>query len=260
MLAISEFRSALINDKIRKKNFSMLDNIRIVLVNPSHPGNIGSVARAMKTMSLSQLYLINPKAFPHPKALEMATNAEDLLAKAQIRASLFEAIKECTLVIGTSARMRKIPWPLVTPREAALDAIHSAAQSPVAILFGCEQFGLTNEALERCHLHMQIPTNPNFSSLNLAAAVQVIAYELYIASISNMTNSKNIQLPTQSEITNFFHHLQKVLTDIHFLKSHAPRKLMTRLRRFFMRASPDKMELNLLRGILSAIEKAVHKD
>jgi tRNA (cytidine32/uridine32-2'-O)-methyltransferase len=241
----------------------MLQNLRIVLVQTSHPGNIGSAARAMKTMGIEQLYLVSPEKFPHPKANELATSAVDILERAIVVNSLEEAIADCTLVVGTSARMRKIPWPLITPREMAvqLRKESAAGEGKMAILFGQEQSGLTNEALQRCHLHVQIPTNPACSSLNLAAAVQLIAYELHLASLDSSTTQEIWDYPLASveEMEKFFTHLQEVLIDIDFLKMSAPRKLMTRMRRLFARARPDQMEVNMLRGMLAAVQETIKK-
>ena len=162
----------------------MLENIRIVLMNTSHPGNIGSVARAMKTMGLTDLCLVSPLQFPDPKADEMASNAVDVLAQATVVETLEDAIADCALVVGTSARTRKIPWPLLAPRAMAEKVREEAPTNQIAIVFGREQSGLSNEELERCHLHVNIPANPEYSSLNLGAAVQVIAYELRVAALA----------------------------------------------------------------------------
>lgn len=235
----------------------MLDKVRIVLINTTHPGNIGSTARAMKTMGLTELYLVNPEKFPHPKANELASSAVDVLENAQVINHLDAAIADCTLVIGTSARSRTIPWPLVMPREMAEKVRLEALHGQIAILFGQEQSGLTNEELHRCHLHVQIPANPDYSSLNLAAAVQVIAYELRLASLSQSSYPEewDYRLATVDEMEKFFNHLQEVLVEIDFLKLNAPRKLMTRLRRLYYRARPDVMEMNMLRGMLTAIQE-----
>lgn len=235
----------------------MLDQIRIVLVNTSHPGNIGSAARALKTMGLSQLYLVAPEQFPHPKAIELATSANDLLEEAVVVETLDEALAGCSLVIGSSARMRTIPWPLLNPREMAEKVRQEPAGGDIAILFGREQSGLTNEELQRCHLHVNIPANPDYSSLNIAAAVQVIAYELRMASLNNPTIAEewDYRLATADEMEKLFVHMEEVLTEIDFLKPSAPRKLMTRLRRFFYRARPDVMEMNIWRGMLTAVQE-----
>lgn len=239
----------------------MLDNIRIVLVNTSHPGNIGATARAMKTMGLSDLCLVAPEQFPHAKATEMAVSAGDVLDSAVVVQTLDEAIADCTLIIGSSARSRKIPWPLQTPRAMAEQVKREAANGQIAILFGCEQSGLTNEELQRCHLHVQIPANPDYTSLNIAAAVQIFAYELRIASLENtqLADEWDYRLATADEMEKFFAHLEAVLIEIDFLKLNAPRKLMTRLRRFFFRARPDVMEMNILRGMLGAVQDTINK-
>lgn len=236
----------------------MLDHIRIVLVNTSHPGNIGSAARAMKTMGLAELYLVSPEKFPHAKANEMAAGADDVLANAVVVDTLDEAIADCTLVVGTSARTRTIPWPLLMPRQMAEKISCEPANSETAILFGREQSGLTNDELQRCHLHMQIPANPEYSSLNIAAAVQVVAYELRVASLTQdvLPDDWDYRLATADEMEKFYLHLQEVLIHIDFLKMNAPRKLMTRLRRLFYRARPDVMEMNILRGMLSAVQES----
>lgn len=234
----------------------MLERIRIVLINTSHPGNIGSVARAMKTMGLTELYLVSPEQFPHPKAIEMASGASDLLDQAVKVDTLDDAIAHCTLVVGTSARMRTIPWPLYTPRQMTEKLKQESSSSQIAILFGREQSGLTNAELQRCHVHTQIPANPEYSSLNIAAAVQVIAYEIRLASLEKMALPEvwDYRLATAEEMEKFFCHLKEVLIDVDFLKMNAPRKLMTRLRRLFFRARPDVMEMNILRGMLTAIQ------
>jgi len=234
----------------------MLDRTRIVLINTSHPGNIGSAARAMKTMGLSELYLVGPAEFPHPKAVEMASGASDILDQAVVVDTLDEAIADCTLVIGTSARMRAIPWPLLTPREMVEKVKREAPNSQTAILFGREQSGLSNDELQRCNIHISIPANPDYSSLNISAAVQVVAYELRVASLDQAAISEewDYRLATADEMEKFFTHLQEVLIEIDFLKMNAPRKLMTRLRRMFLRTRPDVMEMNILRGMLTAVQ------
>lgn len=237
----------------------MLDRIRIVLMQTSHPGNIGSVARAMKTMGLSRLYLVAPLHFPHDKANEMASGALDLLESAIVVENLDDAIADCSLVIGSSARMRAIPWPLLNPREMAEKIKKEPVDSEIAILFGREQSGLTNEELQRCHLHIHIPANPEYSSLNIAAAVQVITYELRMMNFNSTSEEQtwDYRLATTDEMEKFFHHLQEVLIQINFLKLHAPRKLMTRLRRLFFRTRLDVMEMNILRGMLTSIQEKI---
>ena len=234
----------------------MLDNIKIVLVNTSHPGNIGSAARAMKTMGLTELVLVAPLDFPNPKAQALASNAAEVVDNAKVVATLDEAIAGCHLVVGTSTRNRTIPWPLLTPRAFA-EKIKAEPETKVAILFGREQSGLTNEELHRCHFHIQIPSNPDYSSLNIAAAVQVIAYELWVAHLSPATDIKEWDFPwaDAAEMEGFFAHMEKVLIQLDFLKIETPRQLMPRLRRLFNRARLDEMEVNIMRGILGAFEK-----
>lgn len=233
----------------------MLSNIRIILVNTSHPGNIGAAARAMKTMGLSTLYLVSPEAFPHPNARDMASNAIDVLEKAIVVSTLQEAIADCSLVVGTSSRSRTIPWPMLTPREFAAKAMAESTSAKVALIFGREQAGLTNEELQMCHFHVQIPSNPEYNVLNIAAAVQVLAYELYLASQENIIPPKwDYEFANAEALESFYAHLEKVLEELKFLNPKAPRQLMPRLRRLFNRARVDVMELNILRGILSAIE------
>lgn len=234
--------------------------VRIVLIGTSHPGNIGSAARAMKTMGLTELYLVSPLLYPHPKAQEMATGATDVLENAKVVATLDEAIADCGLVVGTSARSRSIPWPMLTPRQFAEKAIVESQTSNVAVIFGREQSGLTNEELHRCHFHIHIPSNPEYSSLNLASAVQVIAYELRVASETNLQNEPwDYEFANAAEMEAFYEHFEKVLIELDFLNPKAPRQLMTRLRRLFNRARVDSMEMNILRGILGTVERLLLK-
>ncbi len=235
----------------------MTPDIRIVLIQTSHPGNIGSAARAMKTMGLSQLYLVNPLDFPHPKALEMASGADDIVNQAIVVNDLAHAIGDCTFVAGTSARARTIPWPMQSPRELA-ESIYKTPQK-VALLFGREQSGLSNEELQRCHVHTQIPANPDYSSLNLASAVQVLAYELRVASLAQLPITPAWDYPpaTVEAMENFYQHLESVMVATTFLNPKVPRQLMTRLRRLFNRAQPDSMEINILRGILASVANAL---
>ncbi|HEU5280430.1 MAG TPA: tRNA (cytosine(32)/uridine(32)-2'-O)-methyltransferase TrmJ [Gammaproteobacteria bacterium] len=239
----------------------MLSRIRIVLVNTSHPGNIGSAARAMKTMGINQLTLVAPEAFPHQKAVELSAGATDILDQAVVVNTLEEAVADCTLVVGTSARFRRIPWPLLTPRQMA-DKVKAEPETGLtAIVFGREQSGLTNEELERCHCHIHIPANPDYSSLNLAMAVQIAAYELRMASLGEIDFSQDWDFPPASaeSMEQYFEHLERVFTTLDFIKTNAPRKSMTRLRRLFYRARPDIMEMNMLRGMLTSIEDATKK-
>lgn len=212
-------------------------------------------------MGLTELYLVDPVLFPHDKAKEMASGASDILEQTTVCATLAEAIADCTLVVGTSTRIRSIPWPLYPPREMAEKLKKEATGSQIAILFGREQSGLSNEELQLCNWHVQIPANPAYSSLNIAAAVQVIAYELRVASLEQdmFADKWDYRLANADEMEKFFLHLQDVLVKIEFLKLSAPRRLMTRLRRLFLRARPDVMEANMLRGMLTAVEETLQK-
>ncbi len=242
----------------------MSDHIRIVLVNTTHPGNIGGVARAMKNMGISDLCLVEPKSFPHPDADARASGATDILERARVVATLDEAIADCGLVFGTSARQRHIPWPLVNPRELAAIAAPLAGKAKVAVVFGREDRGLTNEELQRCHHHVHIPAVESFSSLNIAAAVQVITYELRMAALEleplqrpQWGTEWDIELAEQRELELMFDHLERTLVEVEFLDPDNPRQLMPRLRRLFQRAVPDKVEVNVLRGILTAVQRRI---
>jgi tRNA (cytidine32/uridine32-2'-O)-methyltransferase len=245
-------------------SIQVLQSIRVVLVNTSHPGNIGGVARAMKNMGLSQLYLVSPQDYPSEKAQWRASNALDVLASAIVVDTLDEAIADCGLVIGTSARERRIPWPLVTPRECADRSYQESQVHPVAIVFGREDRGLTNEELHKCNYHVHIPSNPEYSSLNLAAAVQVIAYEIRMSCLTQL-EGKAIHFddwdmpPAKNEaLEHYYAHLQKTLEKIGFLEADNPRQTMTRLRRLYSRVRLDEMELNILRGVLTAMQNFVY--
>lgn len=242
----------------------MASNVRIVLVNTTHPGNIGGVARAMKNMDFAELHLVEPKKFPHVNADARASGATDLLENAVVHETLEEAIADCQLVVGTSARGRHIPWPVVDPRELAAIVGPVMDDKKIAIVFGREDRGLTNEELHLCHYHVHIPSNPEFSSLNLAAAVQVITYELRMASLYAAENAEHrpqwgtdwdIDLADSGDLERLFAHLEETLVDIEFLDPENPRQLMPRLRRLYLRAIPDKVEVNVLRGILTATQK-----
>ncbi|KDE40579.1 tRNA:Cm32/Um32 methyltransferase [Nitrincola lacisaponensis] len=242
----------------------MLDQIRIVMIHTTHPGNIGAVARAMKNMGLVDLCLVSPKRFPDEEADARASGATDLLSSARVVSSLDEALEGCHLVVGTSARGRHIPWPVINPRQMAAVACELRPGKRMAILFGREDRGLTNEELHRCHHHVHIPTNPDFSSLNVAAAVQVVAYELRMALMEQQAGDQpqwgtdwDIDLADARETELLFGHLEKTLVDVEFLDPNNPRQLMTRLRRLFLRAVPDRVEVNVLRGFLSAIDRVV---
>ena len=235
-----------------------MGEVRIVLVEPSHPGNIGGAARAMKTMGLSSLTLVRPLRFPDPQAEWRAAQAADVLGTARVVDTLEAAIGDCVLAIGTSTRERRIPWPRKDAESVAADLAEADHAQPVAIVFGREASGLTNEELQRCQLHLVIPANPDYPSLNLAMAVQVVCYELFKAtSARRALSSWDRRLATVAEMEAFYAHLENVLGEIDFLDSAAPRQAMTRLRRMFGRIGADEMEIGMLRGILSHIEAAV---
>lgn len=236
-----------------------MNNIRIILIGTTHPGNIGATARAMKSMRLDRLYLVAPKIFPHVDATARAAGADDLLAKACVTATLDEALADCNLIIGTSARKRALPLKLVTPRQGAEIIKTQNEDTEIAILFGRENNGLTNEELLRCHYHINIPTNNDFTSLNLACAVQIVAYELY--SLINSTHSDLIpkqiafdELATAQEVTLFYQQLEQILTAIDFLNLNNSQQIMQRLQRLFNRTMLEKKEVNILRGILSKVK------
>ena len=233
-------------------------SVRIVLTNPSHPGNIGATARAMKNMGLSELYLVQPKVFPHHDATVRASGADDILAQITIVDSLQEALVGCEKVFATSARSRRLEWPQCTPHEVALE-IKNTPDITTAIVFGRESSGLTNEELSLCHTHIHIPTVESFSSLNLAAAVQVIVYEIYAVSheIINITTTADQDLATSDEQNGFFDHLRETMIRANFLNPQQPRKLMQRVRRLFQRAQMSKTEVNILRGFLSSVDKSL---
>lgn len=242
---------------------SAFEQIRIVLVNTSHPGNIGGVARAMKNMGLSRLYLVEPRNYPAEKAVWRAAGALDVLDKAVVVDSLDEAIADCSLVIGTSARDRRIPWPMLDPRQCGEQTWREAGEHQVALLFGREDRGLTNDELHKCHYHVHIPANADYSSLNLAAAVQVIAYEVRMAYLAAERSDDNPpgwdQPPAKTEaLEHYYAHLQETLEELGFLQPGNPRQTMTRLRRLYNRVRPDDMELSILRGVLTATRNYIY--
>ncbi|WP_100656414.1 tRNA (cytosine(32)/uridine(32)-2'-O)-methyltransferase TrmJ [Alteromonas flava] len=235
----------------------MLDNIRIVLVNTSHTGNIGSAARAMKTMGLSQLVLVDPVSPPDGKSSALAAGAGDVLAAAKSVSTLEEAVADCGLVVGTSARSRTHSWPMLEPRGCGVKLVAEAQKYPVALVFGRENNGLTNEELQQCHFHVCIPANPEYSSLNLAAAVQTLCYEVRMAFLEQDSHpSVEEEYPLAEDLERFYTHLEQSLTKTGFIVKNHPGMVMTKLRRLFNRARPESLELNILRGILSSIDKS----
>ena len=238
----------------------MLENIRVVLVNTSHTGNIGSAARAMKTMGLSQLYLVDPVQAPDGKSSAMAAGAGDVLGNAVTVATLEEAVSDCGLVVGTSARSRTHSWPMLEPRECGERMISEVPKYPVALVFGRENNGLTNEELQQCHYHVCIPANPEYSSLNLAMAVQTLSYEVRMAWLNQERIAETeAEYPLNDELERFYDHLESTLQGTNFIVKNHPGQVMTKLRRLFNRARPESAELNILRGILSSIDKAAGK-
>jgi len=229
----------------------MLNNIRVVLSHTTHPGNIGAAARAMKTMGLRHLYLINPRLFPDPQADAMAAGADDLLRDAVVCGSIDEALQGVVFTVAMTARLRDISIEVKSPREAMPLLLQQAAQQPVALLFGTEMSGLTNEEMGRAQVLANIPANPDFSSLNLAAAVQVMSYELSVAAQGAVPPTPEIRSATHEQVEGYFAHLEKTLFEIGFFTTQNPARLMQRLRRLYARARLEPEEINILRGILS---------
>jgi tRNA (cytidine32/uridine32-2'-O)-methyltransferase len=230
--------------------------IRIVLVNTTDPGNIGATARAMKTMGLKQLYLVEPKSFPHMNASIRASHAIDVLAETVVVDHLADALQDCHLVFGTSTRIRALHWLSLTARAAAEKMAINSKQR-VAIVFGRERCGLTNQELQSCHFQINIPANPEYSSLNLAAAVQIVCYELRMAFLQkkNEQEEKSILLADVKQQEHFYQHFQHILNKIEFLKPLRSGQIMGKLRRLFSRSGLEVSEVRILRGILSTIEK-----
>ena len=228
--------------------------VRIVLVGTTHPGNIGAVARAMKNMGLEQLALVNPKTFPSAQAVARASGATDILNNAQVHTSLDDAVADCGWVIGTSARRRSIAWPTLLARDAATEVLQRAATAPVAVVFGPEKTGLSNEDMDRCAALVAIPTT-EFSSLNLAMAVQVIAYELFVQRDDfDVRQTEDSPPATAQELEHLYNHIERLALASGYLNPENPRYLMRRLRRLFARATPDQNEVNILRGLLAQLE------
>ena len=232
-------------------------SIRIVLVGTTHPGNIGAVARAMKNMGVSDLVLVNPRYFPRGDATARASGATDILESTKVVTTLADALTDCVYVAGASARARTINWPTMGVRDCAERLLTESKQGKVAAVFGPEKSGLHNDDLDLCHTLLTIPTDPDFSSLNLAMAVQILTYELRVAGAIDRGPGFESEAPPASgeEMERFYTHLERVLQDIRFLNPENPRYLMRRLRRLYIRARPDKNEANILRGILTAIDR-----
>lgn len=225
----------------------------MVLCQTSHPGNIGSTARAMKTMGLHRLYLVRPKHFPDGEAKSLAVNAADVLDSATVTATLEEAIADCQFVIGVSGKERSLSQQVMTVREAAEEVHQIASHQQVALVFGTEMSGLSNAEADRCHVLATIPANPEYTSLNLAQAVQIMCYEIRMAITEGKLHysEKPTELATQEDLERFYIHLQEVLEHIGYINPNAPKKLFERIRRLYARARLEKEEVNLLRGILT---------
>lgn len=239
-----------------------LAKIKIVLIETSHPGNIGAVARAMKNMGLSQLVLVNPKEFPSQVASARASGAADVLDSAVKVDSLEAAVADCQLVVGASARMRKVSWPQLDVRQTAnlaMETLNEASEeASVAILFGREDSGLSNAEMDKCHYLAHIPTNPTYSSLNIAAAVQVFVYECLMATdIKSVHRAEGYrhQLASADRLEGFYSHLYQALQDIEFLDPAKNARFMRRMRRLFNRSQLDIKEVDILRGVLTAAQR-----
>jgi TrmH family RNA methyltransferase len=231
----------------------MTAQVRIVLIEPSHPGNIGSVARAMKNMALSELVLVRPRSFPHAEANALAAGADDVLAGARIVDTLAEAVADCGYIAGTTSRPRSYYWEFTTPRDVAARIAQLPQENRAALLFGSERYGLATDDLQYCNVLVRIPANPEYCSLNLAMSVQLLAYELLMARDNPRSHIQLEQpLATAAEVEHFYAHLHQVLNEIDF--EDRTGHLMERLRRLFNRAQLDHNELNILRGILSAVQ------
>ena len=240
-------------------NARSLHRVHIVLVEPTHPGNIGAAARAMKAMGLDRLRLVAPSRFPSAEATARAAGADDVLHEARVFESVDDALADCGLVLGTTARTRRIEWPVIDAREGARRAVARSAKAPVAVLFGRERSGLSNTEVDRCHALVRIPASAHFSSLNVAAAVQIVAYELWLAACGEgvvTADAPRARPATSAELEGFYRHLEAALVEIGYLDPAAPKRLMRRLRRLFSRAGPDQAEINILRGILAAAARA----
>lgn len=233
----------------------MFNHIKIVLVETSHPGNIGSVARAMKTMGLQNLVLVNPQVFPSEEAFALSSGASDILDCAQVVSALEEAIVDCELVLGTTARARDLEWPMHHPKMLP----QLIGTKPSAIVFGRERSGLTNAELWLCHAGIQIPTSPDYRSLNLAQAVQIVAYELWNGQYEMAQTPSSVPLANVEAYEQFYAHLERLMIEVQFMRADEPKRLMPKIRRLFNRAQVQRSEMNILRGILAQIEKHIRR-
>lgn len=243
----------------------MLDRIRFVLVATSHPGNIGACARAMKNMGLRDLALVAPARFPDPEAVARAAGAADLLATATVHGSLAAAVADCALVVATSARRRSLGWPTLTPRGLAARIAALPADARCAVVFGPERVGLDNDQLAQAGALVEIPANPDYSSLNLGAAVQVIGYECRLAALAladapaSSPQAREGPVASHAELESYYARLEPALLRAGFIDPANPRHLMRRIRRLYARAEPDRDELNILQGMLNALAPPEHR-
>jgi len=245
-------------DEKKIKSDNLLNSVKVVLVGTTHPGNIGATARAMKNMGILDLALVEPKEFPSDVATFRSKAAKDILEKASVHTSLEEAISECELVVGTSARGRTIPWPVLNPREAAEEMHKSSLNGKVAIVFGREDRGLTNEELGLCNFHVHIPSDPEYSSLNLSQAVQILAYEIRLSYLQDRHVNKeywDVELANNEQTERLINHMDELMQEVDFYDVENPRKLLVRVRRFFKRSKIDVMEANIFRGLFATIQK-----
>lgn len=255
-MAAAQFNIGAMDDDLS----TVADRIRIVLVGTQHPGNIGAAARAMKTMGLQRLVLVAPERFPHADAVAMAAGADDVLAGAARADTLAEAVADCRLVLGCTARSRRVALDELSPRAAAAGLLEAAASAHVALVFGRERTGLDNDELQLCHAAVHIPANPDYSSLNLAAAVQVLCYELRLAVLAHAdageAASRRREPPaSHAELEGFFAQLAETLEAIDFHKGRAPESALRKLRRIFLRSDLDAREVRLLRGVLADAQR-----
>ncbi len=242
---------------MKKETNYTFDNVRVVMVNTTEPGNIGAAARAMKNMSLSRLYLVNPQGYPSATATARASGADDVLSNAVVCASLEESLQGVHLVIGASARQRNIKWRQMDVVDACSEIQKTimVESQKVAVIFGTERAGLTNEELDLCQIFMTIPGNPNYFSLNVASAIQVFAYQNYVYNTTTEFEKNANKLASFDELESFYAHLAQVLEHIEYFEDKRPKALlMRRLRRFFIRAVPEKEEVAIFRGILRNIK------
>ncbi|EKG89485.1 tRNA (cytosine(32)/uridine(32)-2'-O)-methyltransferase TrmJ [Vibrio cholerae] len=243
----------------------MLERVKVVLVGTTHSGNIGSAARAMKVMGLSQMVLVDPQCQVDAQAIALAAGASEIALNAQIYPTLEAAVADCGLVVGTSARSRTLEWPMLEPRECGEKLISEANQHSVAMVFGRERTGLTNEELQLCQYHVCVPANPEYSSLNLAMAVQLLSYEVRMAYLALQQSSQSSTLqeeyPRHQELERFYAHLEQVIMQTEFISAQQPGQVMNKLRRMFTRARPETQEINILRGILTSVQRSIaHKE